>query len=167
MIQTQNRDKRNLGNTSKISPSKKWAFTFFDYTDDDITKLINILEPVSDGFIFGEETCPTTNKKHLQGYVEFIKNTIPFSLKLNIGIHWGKKHKKSTTDDNITYCSKEGKYWYKKFKPKIPLELITMEMLYDWQLNIIDILKKKPDNRTIHWYWEPNGKSGKLNSLNT
>ena len=33
--------------------------------------------------------------------------------------------------------------------------------LYEWQKGIVKILDSKPDDRTIHWFWEPDGKAGK------
>jgi hypothetical protein len=33
--------------------------------------------------------------------------------------------------------------------------------LYDWQKDIISIIQQEPDDRTIHWFWEKVGCSGK------
>jgi len=76
-------------------------------------------------------------------------------------IKWIKRAKDATTDDNITYCSKEGKF-KTNFKIKKPLKKLACEdNMYPWQKNIIKIIESEPDDRTIHWYWEPNGCSGK------
>jgi hypothetical protein len=38
---------------------------------------------------------------------------------------------------------------------------IDIEEPYGWQTEIINLLKDKPDKRTIHWYWEDKGNVGK------
>jgi len=53
----------------------------------------------------------------------------------------------------------EAVYYPERIKQvKDPLEGIE---LYTWQKHILDILEKEPDNRTINWFWEPNGCAGK------
>lgn len=42
-----------------------------------------------------------------------------------------------------------------------PLDILQKNQLYDWQEQIIEIIEKEPNNRIIHWYWEPLGKVGK------
>lgn len=57
--------------------------------------------------IFGNETCPTTGRHHLQGYVMF-KTRIRFSAlrkKYFPTIHW--EAAKGTLSQNIDYCSKD------------------------------------------------------------
>jgi len=43
---------------------------------------------------------------------------------------------------------------------KLPSPLEGME-LYDWQQEIVDLIDTMPDRRTIHWFWEETGNSGK------
>jgi len=57
------------GNDNKIG--KRFMFTIFNYTDDDINHLKAIAEDgtTTSGVWYGLETCPTTGKLHIQGYV--------------------------------------------------------------------------------------------------
>lgn len=32
---------------------------------------------------------------------------------------------------------------------------------YPWQQEILELIETEPDERTVHWYWEPNGNQGK------
>ena len=61
----------------------------------------------------------------------------------------------------IKYCSKldtRVRGFYSKGLPK-EIELITE--FRDWQKQVLAILGLKPDNRTIHWYYDKIGKVGK------
>jgi len=40
-------------------------------------------------------------------------------------------------------------------------EQLDIDEPYGWQLQVMNILKDKPDKRTIHWFWEPSGNVGK------
>lgn len=42
-----------------------------------------------------------------------------------------------------------------------PLKLLSESILYDWQKDILNIVKSEPDDRTIHWCWEHQGNRGK------
>lgn len=63
---------------------------------------------------WGVEKCPTTDKVHHQGYVEWVKNVSlgktdrSFLKKLGNTIHWEKR--KGTADQAIKYCEKEGDF---------------------------------------------------------
>lgn len=55
-----------------ITQSKNWMFTLFDYTEEDTQKvkdLVNNPTPKVKTLIFQEEICPSSNRKHLQGYI--------------------------------------------------------------------------------------------------
>lgn len=100
--------------------------------------------------------------KHLQGYGMF-KNPRAFNaiIKLFPGIHIEKiKNYKAT----IQYCMKEdtkaGPLVSDIIKPKIkdPLDGVS---LYPFQSAILDAVKLPPDSRTINWYWDSKGNSGK------
>lgn len=111
-------------------------------------------------YIYGLETCPTTGRSHWQFFFETCnKSGIRFSTlckahpKTNFEICEGDKK------SNFLYCSKD-----KNFKSNIIdiyIPELTPDMLYDWQKNIVNTITTKPDNRTIHWYWEPDGNIGK------
>lgn len=82
--------------------SKNWCFTIFNKTE------ITLETWNARYIIYGEEKCPKTNKEHLQGYCQFNKCMTLNQLKsINNTAHWEKQ--KGTTEENIKYCSKDGK----------------------------------------------------------
>ncbi len=44
-------------------------------------------------------------------------------------------------------------------KPTRPLKLITE--LRSWQQEVLRVMKEEPDERTVHWFWDERGLSGK------
>jgi len=142
----------------RISPNRRWCFTWHEYPDEYLTVLATMATNL-EGFIYGEEVCPTTNKPHIQGYIEFKSPMRPFEFKeLPKCIHWEKA--KGTKQANLAYCSKEGSYT-KSPNFRIPRKVTTIETLKPWQQKLDDMLQEEPDDRTIHWYWERNGNVGK------
>lgn len=103
---------------------------------------------------------------HLQGVVQF-QNQIEFNSvkQIHNAIHWEicKNFKAS-----ITYCSKaEGRIegpWIKGLDISVPRPLKLINVFRPFQQRIIDLIndeKTKNDDRTIYWFWEPNGNIGK------
>jgi len=92
---------------SKIR-STSWTFTIFDdFKDDFWDKYKDIIR----GLAFGEEICPKTKKKHLQGFIQMYSQCRMSKL---IGIFKESKFKaphfekmKGSIKDNKKYCSKE------------------------------------------------------------
>lgn len=85
-----------------VNRSKNWCFTIFNKPQITLTKWN------ARYIIYGQEICPKTNKEHLQGYAQFNKTMTLNQLKtINKEAHWEKQ--KGTTDENIKYCSKDGK----------------------------------------------------------
>lgn len=59
--------------------------------------------------IYGREICPTTGRKHLQGYVEWAHQRRGSTLKnINKDIHWEKVM--GTQAQAIEYCKKDGDF---------------------------------------------------------
>jgi len=91
--------------------AKRWCFTWNNYPDSWKSDLDNLK---SCYLIVGEEIAPTTGTPHLQGYCEFPSTKLFKTLK-NIKVLnkvcWCKCN--GTADQNITYCSKEGKVYEK------------------------------------------------------
>jgi len=146
------------GNTKQISACKRWCFTYNNYDPNYINDLLDVLKSHSTKYIVGEE-IGESGTPHLQGYVEFKKRIRPLSLKINTLIHWEKA--KGTLEQNVDYCSKDGHYFCHNIKVKEPIKVLDTALLYPWQLEILEIIKKTPDDRKIYWYWCADGNSGK------
>lgn len=149
-----------LGNTkpkSRLNQAKRWCFTLNNYTKEEYANILESLE--SEIYIIGEEIGNEKGIEHLQGYIEFKKSIRPTELGLTKRIHW--EVAKGNQEQNIKYCSKDGKYTSKGLKVKKPLKCLSDNQLRPWQLEIVDIVKNEPDDRTIYWYWEPTGNVGK------
>lgn len=147
-----------LGNTKpkRLNQAKKWCFTFNNYTDDLYNEIIDKFKMEAKKYIIGKEVGEQ-GTPHLQGYVE-LKNSIrPTELKLSKSIHW--EVSKGNEEQNINYCSKENNYI--SFGLKKPLKILKETELYDWQKNIIEIIKIEPDDRSIYWIYEKEGNKGK------
>lgn len=150
------------GNTKplrEVSPAKKWVTTIFcdPKIENFLEEIIKLFSLHCDKWGIGEETCPSTGKKHLQCWLEFAKKNRPKTV-FKTNWHW--EVMKGTIEDSIKYCSKEGKYHtnYTPFKLKDPLE---GKELYYWQKEVMEIVSKEPDDRKIYWFYDREGNCGK------
>lgn len=178
------------GNTSRLRlrvRSRRWCFTLNNYDTQEYEVLKKFILEKTKFYILAKEKGDIKETPHLQGYIEF-NNPIEFNSikKLNDRLHIEKA--KGTRQQNIDYCSKENNFIIKKLsKSNVALprtckkiskeeqkkqflkdvENLVLEQEYNnvtwyqWQLDIIKICESKPDNRKIHWYWEPKGNVGK------
>lgn len=169
-----NRDKRERAvilENARSPPLKQgdqklyWCFTFNNYTEEEIELLETIFRVEAEWYVFqeevGEEKTP-----HLQGTFKLIHKARLTQLKKLIP---GDPHLEPThkVPNSIIYCCN----WLKRapngriFSNNVQLpdcaEPILVEEPYGWQLDVIDILKTKPDKRTIFWFWETKGGVGK------
>lgn len=149
------------GNT-KTSPkqpiqSKRWCFTWNNYPENAMNDIIKKLEILEAEYCIGREVGENKTP-HLQGYISLKKKARWSEFGLPKEIHWEKC--KGNHKENYTYCGKEGNYETNILLAK-PLKCLKVEQLYDWQLEIIEIIKGQPDDRKIYWYWEPKGNMGK------
>jgi len=99
--------------------SRRWLFTLNNYTDAELAALNN---DTFEYVIAGKEVAPTTNTPHLQGYVLFKNNKSLLAVrKLMPRAHW--ETAKGTSDENITYCSKDGDFVEYGVRPKSKAQL--------------------------------------------
>lgn len=150
----------NLGNISpnskdkkRVSASKRWCFTYNNPIED----WENVMAPGLEGcrWIVGEEVGES-GTFHLQGYVEFPIKVRPVGYKgFPEQIAWFKC--KGDRKENIVYCSKEG-IVHGNLRP---LREAVCPELRGWQLEVLNELKREPDDRSIHWCWSYSGKMGK------
>lgn len=146
------------GNT-RPSSSLEWCFTFNNYTEDNHLKILQICKngPIKE-YVIGQE-MGEKGTPHLQGWIKFSKRLRPMeTFKEFKTIHWEKA--KGSKEENINYCSKDGKY-ETNCDIEEPLKIIESDKLYAWQIDIVNIVKETPDERTIYWFWEPEGCAGK------
>lgn len=151
---------------SRPSPAKNWSFTWNNYPDDWEEVLVPRFQEKCVGYVIGREVAPTTGTRHLQGFIEFKTKSRPFSLDLPKQITWIAT-KKGTPEEirsrNVMYCLKEdpeGPKW--GTCNVVVAEPYKVEIeLTEWQLRIKSVLEEKPDDRSIRWFWEPDGCKGK------
>lgn len=151
------------GNTkvpARSTRSRSWFFTLNNFEQGDIQFLTDTLDTEKYAFQHekGEGGTP-----HLQGVVYFSNARDFNSMKqLHSRIHWEKT---KCLKNAIGYCCDEEKrvnkqdVWIKGWT--LPKKLKIISVLRSWQKMVIDNLEFDPDERTINWYWEPEGNTGK------
>jgi len=138
---------------------KYWCFTLNNYEESDIRLLCEIMEYECEWYIFQEETGES-GTPHLQGTINLSKRQRLSQLKKwHNKIHWEwTKCVKASIEYCQKYESRSGNIYYKNIIINEPIKVIEP---YGWQLDILDIIKNEPDDRTIYWFWEPYGNVGK------
>ena len=149
----------NPARKKQDSQAVYWFFTYNNYEIERIESIESILKHECDWFVFQEETGEG-GTPHLQGTIKLKTPQRLTQLKaIDAAIHWEKT---KAVKASIAYASKEATRTGKLISYGIEVqEPIEFEEPYGWQLQIIDIIKTKPDKRTIWWFWEPIGNVGK------
>lgn len=151
-----------LARKSKQGPERKNHF--FTYFYEDSSEFDSIVKELKNAAYRGKvqsEICPTTGKKHLQGMVWCKYKCRDTKFKTLKGAHFEKLKDEW---DTANYCNKDESHdnvfriSWGFMEPKYVEEI---EQLFDWELEILDILNGVPDKRTIYWFWEPDGCRGK------
>jgi len=165
---------RKNGNTDIILPKRKyhttirsrcWFFTFnnpqrYKYCDEILTQAFKDFEK----YVFQLEKGEINGTPHIQGFVR-LKNARCLSgmqkILLEYPIHWEVCRNEEAA---IQYCQKEqtriGPVWSKGLqKPKVS-PLLGLK-LRPFQKQVLDLVAEEPNDRTIHWYYDTNGNTGK------
>lgn len=142
--------------SSSTNALYKYDFVINNYTDSHLCQMRQYLNKNCRKWIMGFE-IGESGTPHIQGYMSLIrkcrKSTI---IRATIGDHISMRPVRNDTACQ-QYCMKDGKYESRGF----PQPIRIIEKLYQWQSNIIDIYDCVPDDRSIYWFWEPNGGVGK------
>lgn len=151
-------------NQSSVSyRSKKYVFTLNNYENLQIYNIEDWLNKNASIWCFGEE-IGEEGTPHLQGYMEF-KNQKKWSEITNGCPDFQKawsQNAKGNLLQNYKYTSKQLlKFYYGGFKPEKIDYKEHIETLFQWEKDILNIIKQKPDKRKIYWYHEPVGGVGK------
>lgn len=95
---------------------RNYCFTYF-YKDEDEIQNIRDLGEGYKYMCFGKETCPTTGRKHLQGWFS-LKNQRTIKSVIKDFKGWHLEPCRGNIEQNETYCKKEGNYEHIGEKPK-------------------------------------------------
>lgn len=156
-----NRQVAKEGNTDTSFANKQasrktfYCFTLPNYDKYDYDEIIRQLKELSKKGMVGKEICPTTGTPHLQGFIALKKMMRITELKILGNPHF--EACKGDEEQNLKYCSKEGNF----IKWGYPRPIRVLEVLRPWQEEILTRYRTEPDDRTICWFWEPNGNIGK------
>ncbi len=134
---------------------KTWVFTWHNYGLDGKVIIMSILKADAKRWIIGMENGKSGETPHIQGYVEFKKDTRPNEKYGKIGIWWNKA--KGSALENRKYCSKEGDF----HEFNMPREIETYRPQHEYFDLIEGLLDEKPDNRKIYWFIDYFGGVGK------
>lgn len=92
-----------------MSQSRFWTLTLFEYTQDDKDVWSKLVAKGQATYCcFQEEVCPSSNKRHLQGYIVFQKRIRLGGVKKQLGsrtVHAVRSN--GTPSQNREYCSKK------------------------------------------------------------
>lgn len=102
---------------------------------------------------------------HIQGFIHY-KNAVALSTlkSWNPRIHWEQAR---SIVNSVKYCSdptkRHGQIWTLGFDvPNQPrLHVLDRADLFTWQLELANELDQEPNDRSITWYYDQDGGSGK------
>lgn len=151
---------REGGNTKTPSSYRSIFVTWNNYTDDDYERFLAWAKKQKT-YIVGKEVGEQ-GTPHIQASIWFKHPKAQKSIKnLWPKIHF--EHTKGTEQENRKYCSKDGLY---ETNIPIPLRDRLLALYKDtiwkpWQADIIQIVTVDPHPRTVHWFVDFNGNTGK------
>jgi hypothetical protein len=174
---------------SETSPaSAEWCFTYhFKSKRDTKNKFLKVLRNPQ-GFmkyhkeiLISKEHGKRGGTPHLQGFITFNRPLNLFNYKgicIPNEIHLEKM--RGSIDENIRYVCGIDKPWqigkivlnegiprYRIPKPVVDRSIIPVKDLYEYQRKAYNILTGVSEPRTIYWFWEANGNTGKSSFCKT
>lgn len=156
-------DSTRGGNTNSPRRARKWVFTYNNPPESAKADLVSWLDEKSQNkYVFqlerGESGTP-----HFQGCIWFQHQRTFSALQRKLpGVHWEVCRDWGSA---VSYCSKEDTRedgpWFRNVVLTKACKTIKTRQLYQWQKEVMDIIANEPDDRTIHWYWDAGGRTGK------
>jgi hypothetical protein len=155
------------GNTIQSSfsrvQSKRWVFTYFWECESDVQNVHDLLIAGGWPFIFGREECPTSGRKHLQGYVETEFRMATSGFGLPVSTHFEKA--RGTRAQCVAYSAKDGVYSLAGIPDPADGQYtkIRKSTLRPEAQEIVERFEglKPEGNRDVFYYWEAFGNWGK------
>jgi hypothetical protein len=134
--------------------ARAYAITWNNYTEDEYNLLNQWCKINCEDYRLGKEVGKNKTP-HIQGTLIF-ENPRSFDAIKNI---MPKAHIERCKNPkaSLRYCEKAGNYEGPETEPIED----TVIQPRPWQQQVLDLIKTKPDNRTIHWYYDEDGGKGK------
>lgn len=153
------RGNTNSRTTKQDNQYTYWFFTLNNYKIEQIEQIEQLFRHECKWYIFQEEVGKE-GTPHLQGTICLkIKQRMSQLKKIDPAIHWeATKSVKASIEYCTKYETRTGKIYNYGIELPEPLKLYEPK---GWQLEILDIIKSEPDERSIHWYWSKDGSKGK------
>lgn len=144
---------------SKVNPAIKWCFTLNNYTEEEESSILLVLNAKCRYFLYSKEVGEECGTPHLQGYLEFYEKVRPMSVfKFCKRIHWEKAM--GDRPSQLKYITKAGPIVNSKGLPE-KVKTIKECQLHKWQKELIRIISQPPSDREIYWRWSSKGGVGK------
>lgn len=90
------------------SRAKRWVFTLLNWTQDELTAILDAAREHAEYCVVGRETAPTTGTPHLQGYIEWRAACRFQTCKNRLGSpRVSVRIARADAQKNRTYCTKE------------------------------------------------------------
>jgi hypothetical protein len=144
--------------------SRKWCFTLNNPTMSGDELGTDLRDRLAKAYVFQKEAA-ASGTEHYQGVVEF-KSPVAGATVAKY-FRWHTEVCRDWDAAQI-YCSKSDTRvagpWVYGCKipeaPEVPY-VFRLETFRPWQTEVIKMIEKEPDDRTIHWYADAIGGSGK------
>lgn len=166
-VKSQKSQEASEGNTlPEASPlrSRAYVVTLNNYTDDEISKISGSQGFGAEKWIVGKEVGEE-GTPHLQCYFRF-KNQKTFSSIKALLPRAHIEAAKGNDLQNWTYCAKQGAYQSNWTPADAGCDVFFTNYYRDvvwkpFQSDVLKLINTVPDDRTINWFWEPEGRQGK------
>lgn len=146
-----------------------WDWTYFPEEKETWEDVAKKLKETCKKWVFQEEACPSTGKKHFQGRSS-LKTKSRTGWKA-MGFDIGKGRASATHDSDSKhfdfYATKiesriNGPYSDKDpEKPYIPIDIREIMSLLPWQTQLFEACKNRRNFRKIYYVYDPKGNIGK------
>ncbi len=131
-----------------------WGFTLNNWTEEEHAALVS--EFSDEKYLISKEKGKKEETPHLHGYVHLkMKKRFSSMQGINKRVHWEKVR---NVRKYIDYVKKDGDF-VTNMKIQMPCEY--PDFTKQWQLDILSLIKEKPNDRSIYWFWEDTGNVGK------
>lgn len=94
----------------RATRARGWCYTVFYEPADEESLLLSLASIDCSYHVFGIEVCPTTGRKHIQGYIEYDTQLSMSNAKSRIHPSAHLEKRRGTPQQASDYCKKEGNF---------------------------------------------------------